>query len=120
MKKKVGLSKCVGTEELNVGSHVADCQVILPITHATRTSPCGRKEGAELTVLMTFFSLMVRLLPGDHPRIKSQRRNLKTKTPCIMGRNGNNAEGYLLNDTQDGLYSANQQNAQFSELIFYF
>jgi hypothetical protein len=54
---------------------------------------------------------MVGLLLGDLPQIKSQRRKLKTKTPCIMERNGNNAKGYLLNDTQDGLHSTNQQNA---------
>jgi hypothetical protein len=43
---------------------------------------------------MTFFSLIVGLLPGDHPQIKSQRRRMKKNITCIMERNGNNAEGY--------------------------
>jgi len=37
-----------------------------------------------------------------------------------MEKNGNNAEGSPLNYTQDGLYSTNQQNVQYSELIFNF
>jgi len=114
---EVGLFKA---EELCVGSHVADCQVILPITHATRASLCGRKECAELIVQITFFSLMVGLLPGDHPHIKIQRIKPKIKTPYIMERNGNNAEGYPLNDTRDGLHSTDKQNKQFSESIFIF
>jgi len=63
---------------------------------------------------------MVGKLPGNHPQNKSQRIKLKTKTPCVMERNGNNAEGYFLNDTHDGLYKTDKQNARFSETVLNF